>query len=210
MDSSPTPIDPTIELIEDSAGEVTLSIDGGQAMQAWERDLMYESADLLCTFGCRFLEAGLGLGLSAMRIASSPGTRHHRVVELYPRVVELFRARNTTLPPALEIVCADWFQYIEAIPPESVDGIFFDPALPESTWNDAAFWDRVVPLMRHALRVGGALVPFFTTRPYLRWQYLPYFDRIIVVRQPFQAYDSTHYTASTSGDAFIQCFVKTG
>ena len=70
MDDSRT-ADPTITLVDDH-GEVTLSIDGGQAMQAWERDLMHESADLLCSFGCDFLEAGLGLGISALRIASDP------------------------------------------------------------------------------------------------------------------------------------------
>lgn len=200
--------DPIITLVENN-GEVTLSIDGGQAMQAWERELMHESADLLCSFGSDFLEAGLGLGISALRIASHPRTRRHRVVERYPRVVEIFRARHVEPPPALEIICADWFTFIESAPAGSVDGIFFDPALPESTWNDGGFWDRLTPLMRRALKVGGAFVPFFTTRPYLRWQYFSHFDRIIVERRPFRAYDTTTYTASTSGDAFIQCFVKT-
>lgn len=207
MDKSRT-ADPDIRLV-DEHGEITLSIDGGQAMQAWERELMHESADLLCSFGSDFLEAGLGLGLSALRIASDPRTRRHRVVERYPRVVELFRAQHPEAPPLLEIVEADWFTFIENTPAESVDGIFFDPALPESTWNDGPFWDRATPLMQRALKVGGALVPFFTTRPYLRWQYFSHFDRIIVERRPFRAYDTTSYTASTSGDAFIQCFVKT-
>ncbi len=205
---STSPEEPSITLVEEN-GEVTLSIDGGQAMQAWERELMHDSADLLCSFGCEFLEAGLGLGLSALRIAGHSRTRHHRVVERYPQVIDLFRSRYANVPATLEIVNADWFAFIESAPAESVDGIFFDPALPESMWNDGALWDRVTPLMRRALRVGGAFIPFFTTRPYLRWQYLSHFDRIIVERRPFQAYPTTHYTASTSGDAFIQCFVKT-
>ena len=75
------PENPAIELIEDTSGETTLYIDGGQAMQGWERDLMWRSADLLCTYGSSFLEVGLGLGLSALRIASHPSTRRHVVVE---------------------------------------------------------------------------------------------------------------------------------
>jgi spermidine synthase len=209
MTRSPAlPENPAIELVERD-GELTLSIDGGQAMQAWERELMHQSADLLCTFGTEFLEVGLGLGLSALRIASNARTRRHVVVERYARVVELFRAQHPALPPTLEIVCADWFEHVEQVAPESVDGIFFDPALPESAWNDASLWDRIVPMMRRALRPGGALVPFFTTRPYLRWQYVPHFDRVIVERRSYQAYSTTHYTSATAGDAFIQCFVKT-
>jgi predicted methyltransferase len=204
----PLPPDPSIDLVESDTGEVTLSIAGGQAMQAWERDLMHESADLLCSYGSDFLEAGLGLGLSALRIAGNSGTRHHRVIERYPGVIDLFRSSHPQVPESLEIIHSDWFEFIKTVPRESVDGIFFDPALPESVWTDGPFWDRVVPLMHRALRIGGVLIPFFTTRPYLRWQYLPYFSRIIVVRRAFQAYPTTHYTARTAGDAFIQCFVK--
>lgn len=57
-------------VLADHNGEITLYIDGNQAMQAWEHDLMVESADLLCQYGCEFLEVGLGLGISALRIAS--------------------------------------------------------------------------------------------------------------------------------------------
>ena len=63
--------DPKIELVE-QGGEVTLLFDDRQAMQAWERDLMLASGDLLCEFGSNFLEVGLGLGLSALRIAENP------------------------------------------------------------------------------------------------------------------------------------------
>lgn len=203
------PEDPEVEYLETVEGEVTLSIAGGQSMQGWEGELMHASADILCGFGSEFLEAGLGLGLSALRIAGSPRTRRHRVIERYPRVVELFTARHVEIPATLEIVCADWFDFIETVPPESVDGIFFDPALPTPMWDDTAVWDRVVPAMRRALRMGGALVPFFTTRPYLRWQYLREFDRVLVERRQFRAYSTTHYTAATEGDAFIQCFIRT-
>jgi spermidine synthase len=204
------PEHPHVELIEGDDGEVTLSIDGGQAMQAWERELMHQAADILCSFGGELLEVGLGLGLSALRIAANPRTRRHQVIEKYPQVINLFRQRNPDVPACLELICADWFEYVRELPPSSVDGIFFDPALPESMWNDAALWDEIVPLMRRALRPGGALIPFFTTQPYLRWQYLSYFNRILVERRPFQAYSTTHYTSATSGYAYIQCFVNTG
>src|SRR4029453_18091508 len=55
-------------VLADHNGEITLYIDGNQAMQAWEHDLMVELADLLCQYGCEFLEVGLWLGISALRI----------------------------------------------------------------------------------------------------------------------------------------------
>ncbi len=53
---------PDVRLIETDKGEVTLEIDGRQAMQAWERDLMWASADLLsdriaAKFTSRYLRA---------------------------------------------------------------------------------------------------------------------------------------------------------
>jgi spermidine synthase len=106
MEVTPALQDPSIELVETDSGEVTLLIDGGQAMQAWERELMWEMADLLCGYGSEFLEVGLGLGISALRIASNPRTRRHVVVEKYEKVIELFTDRHPVLPPPLEIVHA--------------------------------------------------------------------------------------------------------
>ena len=60
---------PEIKLIEGDGDEVTLLIEDGQAMQGWEKALMWESAEILCTYGSEFLEVGLGLGISALRIA---------------------------------------------------------------------------------------------------------------------------------------------
>ena len=101
------------EMYHDKGGvvagdEVTLSINNGQSMQAWERALMEESADLLCEFGSEFLEAGLGLGLSALRIARHPRTWRHVVVELYDEVIPISgftpgRYRGTGLPPCVRL-----------------------------------------------------------------------------------------------------------
>lgn len=201
------PDNPDIQLIE-KEGETTLSIDGGQAMQAWERDLMVDSADLLCGYGSVFLETGLGLGISALHIAGHPNTRRHVVVEKYRQVVALFQERHPRLPASLEIVCADFFDYLPAVEPGSVDGIFFDPFLPDAMNNDVAFWDRVVPQMVRALRVGGALVPCFSSRPVLRWQFEPFFDRVILERRRFAAYPNTNYMPDTTGSVFIQCFIR--
>ncbi|MFV0126436.1 class I SAM-dependent methyltransferase [Streptomyces sp. HMX112] len=198
---------PAIELVEQN-GEVTLSIGGEQAMQAWERDLMWASADMLCEYGRDFYEVGLGLGLSALRIANNPATRSHRVLELFDEVEELFRERNPELPDTLSIERGDFFQRIFELPSESIDGIFFDPALDMDVWKDEALWQRTVPEVVRVLRPGGVFIPFFSTKPELRWQYLPHFREIRVVRHPYTAYDTTEYTYGTSGDAYIQCFVK--
>ena len=208
MQNPQQPENPDIRLIETN-GEVTLAIDDDQAMQGWEHELMCESADLLCTFGSQFLEVGLGLGISALRIASNPGTQRHVVVEKYAKVIELFYERNPTLPAVLEIVHADFFDYITKLEPGAIDGILFDPHLPKPLREDEALWNAVVPQLVRALRVGGALVPCFSTYPVLRWQFVPFFDRVIVERRPFAAYPSTDYLARNAGDAFIQCFIKT-
>ncbi|KUN09291.1 methyltransferase [Streptomyces yokosukanensis] len=198
---------PDIELIEKD-GEVTLSIGGEQAMQAWERDLMWASADLLCRHGQDFYEVGLGLGLSALRIARNPATRSHTVLELFGEVEELFRTANPVLPPSLSIERGDFFQRIKELPSESFDGMFFDPALDMEVWKDKELWARTVPEVVRVLRPGGVFIPFFSTKPELRWQYVDHFRRIHVERHAYQAYDTTEYTYGTSGNAYIQCFYK--
>jgi len=199
---------PEIRLIEQD-GEETLFIDDHQAMQAWERELMTASADILCAYGTTFLEVGLGLGLSALHIARHPNTRRHVVVEKYGKVIDLFRRRHADLPAPLEIVEADFFEFVETLEPSSLDGIFFDPWLPKDIANDEALWRRVMPLVVRALRPGGAFVPFFTTRPELKWPFYEFFERVLVEKRPFTAYPTTEYTHGTSGDAYIQCFVRT-
>ena len=199
--------DPKIELVEQGC-EVTLLFDDRQAMQAWERDLMFASGDLLCEFGSNFLEVGLGLGLSALRIAENPRVRRHVVVEKYKRVIDLFKDRHPSLPSTLEIVEADFFDYIHGVEPASLDGIFFDPFLPAEMGKDENLWREVTPLIVTALKPGGAFIPFFTTRPELKWPFCEYFDRIIVQRHSFEAYPTTRYTHVTSGNAYIQCFIR--
>jgi len=199
---------PDIRLVETTEGEVTLSIDGHQAMQAWERDLMWAAADQLCTFGSEFLEVGLGLGISALRIASNPTTRRHVVVERYGEVIELFRERHPNPPPALEIVEADVFEHYAAVPPASLDGVFFDPFMPAELESQKALWDEFMPMVIRSLRPGGAFVPFFTTEPVLKWPFFEYFDRVIVTKHAFAAYADTNYTTRPSGTAYLQCFVR--
>ncbi|GAA2716957.1 MULTISPECIES: class I SAM-dependent methyltransferase [Streptomyces] len=198
---------PEIELVEHD-GEVTLSIGGEQAMQAWERDLMWASADMLCEYGHDFYEVGLGLGLSALRIAGNPATRSHTVLELFGEVEDLFRARHPELPDTLAIERGDFFRRVFELPSESIDGMFFDPALDMEVWTDKELWARTMPEVVRVLRPGGVFIPFFSTRPELRWQYTPHFRRIRVERHPYVAYESTAYTYGTSGDAYIQCFLK--
>ena len=200
------PVTPDIRLLEVD-GEVTLLIDGHQAMQAWERDLMIASADILCGHGTTFLEVGLGLGLSAMHIARHPRTRRHVVVEKHQRVIDLFTAQHPDVPPALEIVHADFFQYVETLEPSALDGIFFDPWLPRHEALDETLWARVMPLVIRALRPGGAFVPFFTTRPELKWPFYQYFETVTVTKRPFAAYGTTEYTPGAAGQAYLQCFL---
>jgi SAM-dependent methyltransferase len=200
-------LEETIELVE-TDGEVTLSIGGEQSMQAWERDLMWASADLLCQHGRDFYEIGLGLGISALRIADNPATRRHTVLELFPKVEELFRRKHPELSPTLRIELGDFFEKVFELETESIDGMFFDPALDMEVWKDKELWPRVVPEIVRALRPGGVFIPFFSTTPELRWQYIPHFRTIRVERHSYEAYETTEYTHGQSGYAFIQCFYK--
>jgi spermidine synthase len=209
MEVTPALQDPSIELVETASGEVTLLIDGGQAMQAWERELMWEMADLLCGYGSEFLEVGLGLGISALRIASNPRTRRHVVVEKYEKVIELFTDRHPVLPPSLEIVHADICDYAHDLEPESVDGIFFDPYPPKGQRGNKALWAEVIPAMARALRPGGAIIPFASEKPELNEWFRPFFRRVIVERRSFSAYPTTEYMKTTEGTVYIQCFIKT-
>lgn len=207
MGKTTQPDDPQIELI-DRDGEVTLTIDGDQAMQGWEHELMRRSADLLCGFGSEFLEVGLGLGISAVRIATNPCTRRHVVIEKYQKVIDLFRERHPSPPPALDLVQADFFEYVHGLESNSLDGIFFDPHVPPEMRSDEDLWYATVPMLVRGLKPGGALIPCFSSHPVLRWQFVPFFDRVIVERVSFAAYSSTNYMARNAGDAFIQCFIK--
>jgi spermidine synthase len=205
--NSQASVDPGIELVENGS-EVSLLFDGRQAMQAWERDLMFASADLLCEHGSSFVEVGLGLGISAVRIAENPRVRRHVVVEKYKRVIDLFTDRHPNLPPTLEIVEADFFEYILELEPASLDGLFFDPFLPAEMGQDEALLRDVTKRIVAALKPGGAFIPFFTTRPELKWPFCEYFDRIIVHRHAFEAYPDTRYTHGTFGHAYVQCFIR--
>jgi hypothetical protein len=200
--------DPEIALVESPSGEVTLSIEGEQAMQAWEKDLMWASADLLCTFGRDFLEVGLGLGISALRIAGNSNTRRHTVVERYSRVIDLFRERNPEPPSSLDVVQHDAFQYFAHVKPASRDGIFFDPLMPAAVENQKLLWDEFMPLVINSLRPAGAFIPFFTTEPILKWPFFHYSDQIMVRKLSYTAYPDTNYTRGQSGTAYIQCFIK--
>ena len=199
---------PDIELVESTSGELTLSIDGHQAMQAWERDLMWTSADLLCEFGSKFVEAGLGLGISALRIANHRNVRKHVVVERYQRVIDLFQENNPVVPATLQIVHDDLFRYFETVEPATVDGIFFDPFLPAELENQKALWDEFMPIVLRTLRPGGAFIPFFATEPVLKWPFYHYFDNLIVRKHTFTAYGETSYTNGTMGVGYVQCFIK--
>lgn len=214
------PQDPNVSLINEG-GEVTLLIDGVQAMQGWESMLMHRAADLLTEQGSCFLEAGLGLGLSALRIASRPTTRTHTVVEKYDKVIDLFRSGHPVVPDNLEIVHSDFFDFIETFPESSLDGVFFDPELPRDLFEDKGFVEFFMSKIIAALRPGGTFVPMFsvagqvpdaatcTASPGVMLErYMRFFSRAVVERHPYTAYGDTRYTPGVAGEAFILCFYR--
>lgn len=199
---------PDIFFTNTAMGQRTLYIDGSQAMQEWERPLMIRSGELTCEKGGEFLECGLGLGLSAMAIAAAPKTVKHTVVELYKPVIDEFRKTQGALPDTLEIVQADFFDYIDGLPDDSLDGIMFDPWVPKAIRDDEAWWYDTIGQMIKVLKPGGVFVPFFSTTNELWPRFAPRFRKIVVEPHPFQAYPTTGYVENTSGTAYIQVFVK--
>lgn len=199
----------TPRLVTTDDDETTLYIGEEQAMQGWERDLMEFSADLLATFGGNFAEAGLGLGYSALRVCSHPHVKRHTVVEVFPDVIKWFSDRQPRVPDQLDIVCDDFFLWIRRLKPGSLDGIFFDPALPKSVWDNEAFWADNMPWMVRAIRPGGAFVPFFSTKPEIKSQFIPFFKEVRCYPHPFEAYRTTNYVYAHQGLALVQCFLNT-
>lgn len=208
-----------IALVRGGSGELTLLIDDVQAMQAWERDLMCRAADLLCAQGSEFLEAGLGLGISALHISGLPHVRRHLVVEKHQKVIDLFLAEHPNPSDELEIVAADFFEFIGSLPDNSFDGVFFDPELPREIFEDRALLDDFMPTLLRVLRPGGRFVPMFavagdvpdaatcTTAPgAMVERYLRFFRRLELERLPYTAYADTRYTPTRTGDAFVLCF----
>lgn len=81
-----------------------------------------------------------------------------------------------------------------------MDGILFDPFFStEVPYNAQELWRSVLPGLIHALRIGGAFMPYFAAKPELRWPYYLYFNRVIVERHPYAAYSETEYTPEKSG-----------
>jgi spermidine synthase len=79
-----------------------------------------------------------------LRIAENPNTHRHVVVEKHEKVIELFRDRHPMLPSTLEIVHADFRDYVRELEPESIDGIFFDPHATKDQRGTDALWAGVV------------------------------------------------------------------
>lgn len=200
--------DPDIFFTNTALGQRTLYIDGAQAMQEWERPLMIRSGELTAEQGSHFLECGLGLGLSAMAIAAAPNTVKHTVIERYQPVIDEFRKTAGPLPASLDIVQADFFDYIDEQDENSVDGIMFDPWVPKAIRDDDAWWHDVIARMRTILKPGGVLVPFFSTTNEIWPRFAPHFGRIVIEPHSYSAYATTGYVDNTSGTAYIQVFVK--
>ncbi len=218
--STRQPDQPKIEMLEDN-DKITLLIDGIQVMQGWEEPLMWRSADMLTEHGSEFLEIGLGLGMSALRIAEHANTKRHTVVEKYAEVIGHFQGRNPDPPGTLEIVNRDVFEFVETIRTNSVDGIMFDFDIPKEMFDSEELFAAFLPKLFSALRPGGAMVPMFatlvptpevatTTRSASQTveKYLKYFDKVVIERHPYKTYPDTNYMPAREGSAYVECFIK--
>ena len=205
--SSQYPEDAKIELVE-KEGEVTLYIDGGQAMQAWNASScgVRQTSCVPGALSIWRLDLAWGFRRCESQATITPPT--HRRGEISTSHRPLLPAISE--PPAnLQIVKADIFDFALTLEPESLDGIFFDPYLSKDVPCDMQqLWGDVLPALVRSLRIGGAFVPYFSPKPELRYH------TIIISTESSWNDTPTQPTAEQStpgeaGDAFIQCFVKT-
>jgi predicted methyltransferase len=205
------PEDPDVQYLSEN-GEVTLSFDGIQVVQGWETDMLSTMSEMLCDFGGNILEVGLGLGISARKIANYPSIKRHIVVEKYQKVIDLFHINHGSaiLPDTTKIVHADIFDFISQIEPNSLDGIFYDPYFPVvDMYEDPVVLEKLLPGLFAALRSGGALMPFPSLRPLLKEKYFAFASKFIVLRYPFETYQNTTYMQNIhKGNAFIKAVIK--
>lgn len=212
MKHADQPIDPEVSFVRSEIGELTLLINGHQAMQAWEEPLMKRSAQLLCEgVHGTFLECGLGFAMSATEIAHQSTVEKHIVVERYQEVIDWVQAEHVSLPDNLEIVHDDFFDYIDQLESSSIAGIMLDPWVPKEVRDDSAWWDSLIrDGIYRVLVPGGRFVPFFSSDPVIDPYFEPYFDKVIIERHDYTAYGTTSYMNNKpTGYAYLQCFVKT-
>ena len=94
-------------------------------MMEWEKELMKETAKVVCSKGGHILEIGFGMGILSTFIQEQPNVKKHTIVEAHPEVYK--RALEWSKKyPNVEILFGDWIEIADKIIENKYDGIHYD------------------------------------------------------------------------------------
>lgn len=115
---------------------------GWSIMMAWEKDIMYKTAELLCHPNADFLNIGYGMGYID-KAAEAFGCRSHYIIENHPDVWEQMKKAGWLTLHHVTPLLGDWMDYWSYLP--KFDFIFYD------TWadpNEILYHKKVVELSK--------------------------------------------------------------
>lgn len=123
-----------------------LDSQGRAIMMEWERDIMKESAEVICQNGGRVLNIGFGMGIIDSYIQSHR-IDSHWIVEAHSDVISKMAADGWLDKDNVTVVPKRWQDALRSLP--KFDGIYFD------TWNDSGLRELLVPKLPSLLKLGG-------------------------------------------------------
>lgn len=119
---------------------------GRAVMMEWEREIMKESAKVICSNGGRILNIGFGLGIIDSYIQSH-NIKSHWIVEAHKDVYRKMDDDGWLDKENVTVVYRRWQDALELLP--QFDGIYFD------TWNDSGLKEILIPNLPKLLKLGG-------------------------------------------------------
>lgn len=123
-----------------------LDSQGRAVMMEWEREIMRESAEVICQNGGRVLNIGFGLGIIDGYIQSH-NIKSHWIIEAHSDVISKMAADGWLEKDNVTVVPKRWQDALRSLP--KFDGIYFD------TWNDSGLTELLVPKLPSLLKLGG-------------------------------------------------------
>ena len=123
-----------------------LDSQGRAVMMEWEREIMKQSAKVVCANRGRILNVGFGLGIVDSYIQSYD-IDSHWIIEAHKDVYRKMDEDGWLDRDNVTVVYKRWQDAIELLP--KFDGIYFD------TWNDSGFKELFIPKLPELLKLGG-------------------------------------------------------
>lgn len=123
-----------------------LDSQGRAVMMEWEREIMKESAEVICQNGGRVLNIGFGMGIIDSYIQSH-NVDSHWIIEAHSDVISKMADDGWLDREEVTVVCKKWQDALRFLP--KFDGIYFD------TWNDSGMEELLIPRLPELLKLNG-------------------------------------------------------